>query len=166
MNRRLAIATVVFAALPFHAHAQVATLAPVSHNQIISTNPFGATYKWWNVEYERKISEAYTIAASGSAMQQEGGFQRATLVARFYPQRAALTGVYLGARAGVMVGLLSGRDRDERATFAGVEIGRNWLLGPERNVSFSIGLGFDRIFAESRTFACPSFRLINVGIAF
>jgi hypothetical protein len=166
MNRLLAIATVVFAALPIHADAQGATPVPVSHNQIISTNPFGATYKWWNVEYEQKVSEAFTVAASGSALQQEGGFQRATLVARFYPQRAALTGVYIGGRAGVMAGSLSGRDRDEHATFAGVEIGRNWLVGPERNVSFGIGLGFDRVFAESRSFPCPGVRLINVGIAF
>jgi hypothetical protein len=166
MRTLWAIVPAALLVIPVPAEAQ-ATLPPVSHHQTLSANPFGFPFEWYNAEYERKMSEAFTVGISGSYFDQSWErMRRGTLFARFYPQRAALSGIYLGGRAGSMSGRRQG-DR-QRLTFAGVEIGRGWLIGPSRNVSFSMGLGIDRYFGEREgtPAVCPSLRFINVGIAF
>jgi hypothetical protein len=52
-----------------------------------------------------------------------------------------------------------------------MEIGYAWLLGPNRNVSLSLGFGLTRLFGNrANGYDAPKFmpdvRLANVGIAF
>jgi hypothetical protein len=166
MGSLMTIVAVLLLAIPHSVQAQD-TLPPVSHHQTLSANPFGFPFQWYNAEYERKMSEAFTVGISGSHFNQSWeSMRRATLFTRFYPQRAALSGIYLGGRAGLMS---SRRQGDRKClSFAGVEIGRSWLVGPSRNVSFSVGVGLDRYFGEREVTPAvyPSLRFINVGIAF
>ena len=76
-----------------------ATKPPVPHHQILSANPFGFLFNWYNAEYERKIAPATTIGVSASHFD---GLELSdvALVLRCYPQQAALDGFYLGGRAG------------------------------------------------------------------
>src|SRR5437870_1470147 len=86
--------------LPGIAAAQpAATQSPVSHAQVISTNPFGLMLKVINGEYERRVAPATTVAASGS-YSTDGEFGNVAAVARWYPQGTAFDGFYLGARVG------------------------------------------------------------------
>ena len=173
-----------------------ATKAPVDHNQVVSTNPFGAIVQWYNGEYERKISPTTTVGASASHFV-EGELSTATALARWYPQRAALDGFYLGARAGAYrvktqeyeyhappprpanpTGQTNPpyptsptyRERTTVAPAVGLEIGYNWLLGPNQNVSVGIGVGVTRTFGNGRSHelppVLPSVRLVNIGYAF
>ncbi len=73
---RHTLTTVVIAAL-FAAATQAqteSTKAPVPHQQVISTNPLGVIVKWFNVEYERKITPATTwgVAASTFCFLAQG----------------------------------------------------------------------------------------------
>ena len=76
-----------------------ATKPPVPHHQVLSANPFGFLFNWYNAEYERKIAPATTIGVSASHFD---GLELSdvALVLRWYPQQAALDGFYLGGRAG------------------------------------------------------------------
>ncbi len=165
MRVMLPIALAAVLVSPAAVSAQGSTRTPVAYNQTISANPFGLMFKWWNVEYERKLSDSQTFGVSGSRFDLGNGeLDRGTIFYRYYPQQAALTGTYLGARVGVMRG---GAPRSSHSALSGgVEIGYSWLLGPRRNVGLSIGAGVDRIHAEEMSFALPSIRLVNVGIAF
>jgi len=155
-------------AAPATAQPQEGTKPPVPHEQIISANPFGLVLRWWNVEFERKITPSSTWGMSGSFLGVDGvDFASVNGLWRYYPQGAALTGVYLGARAGVYHGSDAG---ESHAVFgAGFEVGYTWLLGARRNVGLSLGVGLTRLFGggeEDWPGVLPNVRLLNVGIAF
>jgi opacity protein-like surface antigen len=166
--RVLVLTAVVFAASAPAALAQDGTKTPVPHNQTISANPFGLMLKWFNVEYERKLTNTMTLGASGSNFGLgDADLQRFNALFRYYPQGAALTGVYLGGRGGVA--RVSDAGDDAHAFAMGVEIGYSWLFGSKRNVGISIGAGVDRLFGgdlDNFDIVWPNVRLVNVGIAF
>jgi hypothetical protein len=136
--------------------------------QVLSASPFLWMFKWMNVDYERKIAPAVTLGASASFLPSGGdNYGRATFHARFYPQRTALTGFYLGAQAGMHQ---VHAYRDDGVFFgAGMDLGYAWLLGPKHDVSVSLGFGSTRLFAgplHGESIAIPNVRAFNVGFAF
>jgi hypothetical protein len=155
-------------AAPAAAQPREGTRAPVPHQQIISANPFGLVLRWWNVEFERKMTPSSTWGASGSFLGVDDvDFASVNGLWRYYPQGAALTGVYLGARAGVYHGSDAGASHSVFG--AGFEIGYTWLLGSRRNVGLSLGVGLTRLFGGGEADwpgVLPTIRLLNVGIAF
>ena len=148
--------------------AQDGTKTPVPHNQTISANPFGLVIKWFNAEYERKLTNTMTLGASGSNFGiEDTDLQRFNALFRYYPQGAALSGVYFGGRAGVA--RVSDSDGSGHAFATGVEIGYSWLFGSKRNIGLSIGGGVDRLFGgdlDDFDIVWPNIRLVNIGIAF
>jgi hypothetical protein len=166
--RVLVLTAVMFTASAPALFAQDGTKTPVSHNQTISANPFGLMLQWFNAEYERKLTNSITLGASGSNFGLgDADLQRFNALFRYYPQGAALTGVYLGARGGVA--RVSDGEESAQAFATGVEIGYSWLFGSKRNVGLSIGAGVDRLFGgdlDDFDIVWPNVRLVNVGIAF
>jgi len=172
--RQTTAAILLVLLIPGAALAQTAAPPPaVQFDQVLSANPLGVVIKWFNVEYERKLGPATTLGASASHVG-ELDFSNAAVLLRWYPQQSPLEGFYLGARAGAFgfksytYEFRSYREQNRVLPGAGIELGRNWLLGPRRNVSVGTGFGLTRI-AGSDAYAVPSvlpiFRL-NVGIAF
>jgi hypothetical protein len=86
---------------------------------------------------------------------------------RFYPQGAALSGLFVGGRAGVH--RVSDDDESAIAFGTGFELGYNWLLGADRDFDISIGIGATRLFGadlEGDSVTIPQRRLVNIGYAF
>jgi hypothetical protein len=172
VSRHLAVAAVIAClsvASATSASAQDGTRPPVPHNQVLSANPFGLMFEWFNADYERKINESTTWGASASflSLDDDADYVNAQLAYRYYPQGAALSGFYLGGKGGLHhVGL-----DDESGQFFGVgfELGYNWLLGAKKNVSIGMGAGATRLFGgdlDGASLTIPTVRLVNVGIAF
>lgn len=85
------------------AHAQsTGTRPPVDHDQVFSVNPITSMFKVFNAEYERKLTPFTTWGAQGSFLDIGGfDYRSANLLFRYYPQRAALTGFFIGGRTGI-----------------------------------------------------------------
>jgi hypothetical protein len=168
MRALLFVAAVLFVALPAPVWAQQqAELPPVERNHVLSANLLGIVAKWINVEYERKASSATTAGLSASSFfigEGDGSMRRTNAFVRFYPQRAALDGLYIGVRAGVVWNRPTGGNGS--AVTAGAEVGRTWLYGPEKNIAFSVGFGLDRAWYDGDSVVIPNIRLFNGGIAF
>jgi hypothetical protein len=165
----LAVLGVALASAPAHAQTE-GTTTPVPHHQTISANPFGLMFEWYNGEYERKVGERSTVGVSASGFALDDGDADYVNVAafyRFYPQRAALSGFYIGGRGGVHH-VESGGDAGEYFGL-GFELGYTWLLGADRHFAVSIGAGATRLFGgdvEGVPLTIPTLRLLNVGVAF
>jgi opacity protein-like surface antigen len=161
-------AAVLLGSTPAGAQSQEGTKPPVPHQQIVSANPFGLMLRWWNVEFERKSTPSSTWGVSTSFLTLEGlDYASVNALYRYYPQGAALSGFFLGGRAGLYHG--SDEDNSGMAFGLGFEIGYTWLLGAHRNVGLSLGAGVTRIVAGDfldGPSALPTVRLLNVGIAF
>jgi hypothetical protein len=163
--------------LPAAALAQATATAPtVQHDQVLSANPFGVMLKWVNAEYERKIGPATTLGASASYFADFDQSNVAMLL-RWYPDRSALRGFWVGARAGAYRFSTITFDRypsfREHTTVlpgVGIDLGYNWILAPKQNVSVGIGGGLIRILGSGERYDVPSvlpaLRLVNLGIAF
>jgi hypothetical protein len=160
------VAILCLAAAP--ASAQDDVNAPVAHDQVISASPILLMFKWFNADYERRINSVTTWGVSASYLPiEDGHYGRASVLIRYYPQRAALTRFYLGGQAGVYQ-TTEGQEREVRYG-AGMDIGYAWLLGSQQRVGVSIGLGITRLFdgdLGGASIAIPNVRLLNVGIAF
>jgi len=158
---------------PVFAGAQTPdTTVPVDHKQIISANPFGLMFEWFNVEYQRRMTRATTWSASVSWFsrdQEDFDYVSGGGAVRYYPSGRAMQGFYIGGRGSVY----RVSDRVESGAFfgAGFEIGYDWLLGDRQNVGVSLGIGATRLFGgtdslDGMSVTIPTLRLLNLGIAF
>jgi hypothetical protein len=168
--RAIASAALLALLAPATTAAQEGTRAPVTHQQVVSTNPFGLMFEWFNAEYERKATRSSTWGLSGSLFSLDGGdvdYANGAFFFRYYPQGAALTGFYVGGRAGIH---RASADRESAVFYGlGFEIGYNWLLGASRKFSVGIGVGATRLFGndlDGVSLTIPTVRLVNIGVAF
>jgi hypothetical protein len=161
-------AAAVMNAAPATGQPQDATTVSAPNQQIISANPFGLMLRWWNVEFERKITPSSTWGVGASFLGCCGAdFASVNGLWRYYPQGAALSGVYLGARVGVYHSPHAGQSGS--ALGMGFEVGYSWLLGAHRDVGLSVGVGLTRLVGSRHDdwpAVVPTVRLLNVGIAF
>jgi hypothetical protein len=167
----------VFGAVAALLIASPAAAQGTSPQNVISVNPFGILLEWFNLEYERVISESSTIGIGGSTFstdeEDEFGndigdderYLNADVFYRFYPSGRPLDGWMFGVKAGMT------RVTDV-GTYAGVgfDVNRSWLLGKRDNFYVGLGFGLKRLFgtdeADELVPVIPTFRIINVGIAF
>jgi hypothetical protein len=163
--RRLAFITAIVLCAGT-AHAQTEETAPATGTQVMSTNPFGDLFSWFNAEYERTFDEATTWGVSASILESD--YASASIFVRWYPAHTVLDGFYLGAHAGVYQFQEYGQ-RGDTVPGAGLHIGRAWLVGATRRTSLSLGFGVTRRIGSTSGAApdaWPSVRLINVGMVF
>jgi len=138
-----------------------------SHQRLVSVNPFGYVFEWYNVEYEQTVASGTTLGFTGSvARPGDATFGGANALLRFYPQGAAFKGVYIGGRTGVYH--LNDADDDGTVYGAGLEIGYTWLMGARKNWYLGLGGGLMRIFGGDLdgSTVIPQIRFVNFGYAF
>jgi hypothetical protein len=169
VSRLICAAVLAMVVVPASAFAQTpGARLPVAHKQLISGNPFLIMAKYFNVEYERKHTETRTFGVSASAFGvDDTDYRNVQLFYRYYPQGAALTGFYVGGRAGVH--RVSHQATDGSAAGVGFELGYSWLLGENRNFAISLGAGATRLFGGSLddvSLFVPTIRLVNIGWSF
>lgn len=175
-RRMIILALFAFFITPADTHAQDAHDEPLdSRRHVLSANPFGLVLlPWYNGEYERRMKPSLSLGISAS--QWTDNFVATTLAFRYYPSRKVFQGVYVGPRIGlfrttssrIAWDAVSGSYHSEVTDVQlglGFEFGYAWLIGPEQNLSISIGSGATRLLGgESISF--PVLRFINLGWAF
>jgi hypothetical protein len=139
--------------------------AATSHTNLITANPFGYVFQWFNVEYEHKLGADKTLGFTGSyATPDDDSLGAVNAIFRFYPQGTAFKGLYLGGRTGAYYV----NDFEDNGTFfgAGLEIGYTWLMGSNKNWYLGLGAGVTRIFGADGSSVIPQVRFVNFGYAF
>lgn len=139
---------------------------PAGHQQVVSANPFGLLIEFFNAEYERIVTESSTAGVGGSTFSSDDDrYVNADVFWRYYPQGDPLDGWAFGAK----VGLTTVTDE---GTFVGYgfDVNRSWLLGGNDNFYVGVGFGLKRLLgASDQDFDLrfiPTFRLVNIGLAF
>lgn len=124
---------------------------PVEHQQVIATNPIGDILGWYNLEYNRKLSETASLEIAASTFDfwsDDLRVAKASVGARYYPQGAALTGFFVGGKLGILHYEHERWFDDEADSLMslGAEVGYEWLIGRRRDFHVGIGAGGTRLF--------------------
>ena len=174
MTLRRAAAALVVAAIVAGAATSVAAQETGEPNrQVISANPFGLLLELFNAEYERVVSESATAGFGGSYFENDDDdYLNADVFYRFYPSGRPLDGWAFGAKVGITrvdASLIEGEDSGTYFGF-GFDTNWSWLLGRNDNFYVGVGFGLKRLLGtEDADFDLkfiPTFRVVNVGIAF
>lgn len=167
-GRFLGLAGVLLAISATMVTAQEADKATeLPQRNLITANPFGYVFEWYNVEYERAMSPRTTLGFTGStASPGNDRLAAGNAIFRFYPQGKAFSGFYLGGRTGAYY--IDSLDDNGVFFGAGLEIGYTWLMGSRKNWYLGLGAGVTRIFGGELdgSGVIPQVRLVNFGYAF
>jgi hypothetical protein len=182
MIRRLALTLLVTTLAATAVRAQTVDV-PVQSN-VLSINPFGFLFQWYNIEYEHAFSSTASWSAGvghidiGDA-DDETTYTSADLRLRYYPSAEAPTKFSAGISFGYSrvtdedPGAAAGEiiENDFDALAVGIDLGYSWLLGRTRQFFIGTGIGAKRLFLlgeedeDDETFGYPTLRL-SIGYAF
>jgi hypothetical protein len=159
---RTLFAVAAFASMASSASAQVAGEARsgIARPNLISANPIGLLFEWYNGEFEHALSPttSLAIAASSFASIDTGDDLRYSVVdaiGRYYPSGRALRGFSIGLSAG-LVDFADNSDcvqfgcEDESGTAGTIGIRGDyvWILGRDQHFSAAVGLGAKRVLGN------------------
>ena len=170
VNRMVLVtALLVFGGLaPRSAWGQEARREPVSQEHLISGSPLALVVGAFHAEYEQKVKSALTAGISGGWVDfDHKDYTGVAGFLRFYPQKTALTGFYVGPHAGIYNRSykVDGDEESSTGLGFGVDLGYGWLLGPARAFFVGVGTGVTRIITGD-TGSFPVASVLNIGIAF
>lgn len=137
--------------------------APVRPRQVVSANPFGLAIDLFNVEYERRVGRSVSAGVGGSFFSDDEDYLNADVFVRYYPGARPLAGFAFGIKAGMT-------NVDDGAYFGvGFDINWSWTLGKGDHFYLGTGFGLKRLFGTGDADllqVLPTFRILNVGVAF
>lgn len=146
--------------------------AGLQRRSLISANPIGLLFEWYNGEFERALSNTTSLAVSASTFDfDEERYSAIDGIARYYPQARALRGFSVGASAG-FVNVdddydceLCEDDSGSSATL-GIRGDYVWIIGRDQFFAVAAGVGAKRILSDGLgTDFLPVGRL-SIGYAF
>ncbi|MGK2960632.1 MAG: hypothetical protein ACSLFK_00655 [Gemmatimonadaceae bacterium] len=142
-------------ASPLPAQSVEGTRDGIPRTNLISSNPIGLLFEWYQGEFERAISPTVSLAAAFASFSlSDDDISSLDGIARYYPGARALRGFSLGVSGGI-----SGVKEDDcafdtcsRDKYTAVTLGIRgdyvWLLGRDQNLAVAAGIGAKRLFAD------------------
>lgn len=155
MNRfRFIAATLAFAAVasPAFAQSTAETRSGLARTNLISANPIGLLFEWYNGEFEHAVKPTISLGVAGSSYDIDNS-RYASLdgIARYYPAARALRGFSIGLSAGFIdikddVGDCFGCNDDSGSSATiGVRGDYVWIIGQDQRFAVATGLGAKRL---------------------
>ena len=171
---RLAIlAAVATAAVATSASAQVVngSRAEMPRTNLVSANPIGLLFEWYNGEFERAFSSTASVAVSGSRFDffVDDAYTAIDGIVRYYPSGRALRGFSLGGSAGLInvdTNCSGCTDDNESVFTVGVRGDYVWILGRDQRFAVAAGVGAKRLFGNSVGEAGLPIGRLSIGYAF
>lgn len=152
---RLALIGAAIAATATTASAQRVeeTRSGVPRVNLISANPIGILFEWYNGEYERALNSTVSLAGAASAYDfDDARYGSVDGIVRYYPSGRALRGFSIGASAG-FISIdedfdCEGCDDDGTSATIGVRADYVWILGRDQRFAAAAGIGAKRLLSD------------------
>lgn len=153
---RLLLAAAALAASASVASAQTVegTKVGMPRVNLISANPIGLLFEWYNGEYERAVNSTASLAVAASRFDFDGPtYTSIDGIGRYYPSGKALRGFSFGVSVGFVDVDANCSDfcSDEDGTSAtiGVRGDYVWILGRDQRFSVATGIGAKRLINDN-----------------
>ena len=152
---RLAVTALAFVAIASPASAQSVDGARsgLSRQNLISANPIGLLFEWYNAEFERALNPTVSVAAAASSYDfDDARYASVDGIIRYYPAARALKGFSIGGSVGFI-------DIDEdQCDFCSDESGSSgtigiradyvWIIGRDQHFTAAAGVGAKRLLSN------------------
>jgi hypothetical protein len=120
---------------------------------LVSANPIGLLFEWYNGEFEHAMSPTVSLAVAGSHFGlDDSDYTSLDGIARYYPAGKALRGFSFGMSLGVVNvnddadGSCFGcEDQDGTSATIGVRGDYVWILGRDQRFAVAAGIGAKRL---------------------
>jgi hypothetical protein len=120
---------------------------------LVSANPIGLLFEWYNGELEHAFSSTTSLAVAASRFDLDDvNYTSLDGIARYYPSGRALRGFSIGVSAGVVKvddefeGTCIGCDEDDGTSATiGIRGDYVWILGRDQRFSVATGIGAKRL---------------------
>jgi len=155
--RLLLVAATAFITLASSASAQsIDSDRAGLRSNLISSNPFGLLFEWYQGEYERAVSPSFSVAVAFAAFNlADDDVSSIDGIVRYYPSERAVRGLSLGASvgyAGVEEEICDFSGCNETDTYSAFTVGIRgdyvWLLGRGQHLAVAAGLGAKRLLSD------------------
>ena len=152
-------AAIAVTSTPASAQRVEGTKVGLPRLNLVSANPIGLLFEWYNGEYEHALNSTTSLAIAGSSFSfDDDDNERYTVIdgiARYYPSARALHGFSVG----LSVGFVDFDDdqscvefgcTDDSGTAAtiGVRGDYVWILGRDQHFSVATGIGAKRVLGN------------------
>lgn len=149
---RLAVTALAFVAIASPALAQSVggTRSGLARQNLVSANPIGLLFEWYNAEYERAVSPTVSLAAAASSYNfDDATYASVDGIVRYYPGARALNGFSIGASVGYIdidEDQCQGcTDESGSSATLGVRADYVWILGRDQHLTAAAGIGAKRL---------------------
>ena len=153
---------VLVAAIASMAAAASASAQSASENRagmprmnLISSNPIGVLFEWYNAEYERALNTTTSLGVAATSYDLDDvRYSSIDGIARYYPSGRALRGFSIGMSAGFVDvddkndGCQFCEDESGTAATIGVRGDYVWILGRDQRFSVATGIGAKRLLGR------------------
>jgi hypothetical protein len=160
---RVLIAATMLAATSSVLSAQTieGTRSGIQRTNLVSANPIGLIFEWYNGEYEHAMSSTVSLAVAGSSFgdietSDDTRYSVLDGIVRYYPSGRALRGFSIGGSVG-FVDFSDDFDDDEcigcsDESGTGATIGVRgdyvWILGRDQHFAVAAGIGAKRVLGS------------------
>lgn len=137
---------------------------------LISANPIGLLFEWYNGEYERAFSSTASVAIAASRFDffDNDFYTAVDGIVRYYPGGRAVRGFSLGGSVGVInvdSDCFECEDDSESVFTVGVRGDYVWILGRDQRFAVATGIGAKRLFGNSIGEAGLPIGRLSIGYA-
>ena len=152
---------IAFIALSSSASAQSVdnARAGVPRVNLISANPIGLLFEWYNGEYERAMSSTTSLALAASSFSdledfEDSRYSVVDAIGRYYPGGRALRGFSIGLSVGFVDfdedqgDCLGCIDETGTAGTIGVRGDYVWIIGRDQHFAVAAGIGAKRLLGN------------------
>ena len=153
---RLLLTAALFAASATVASAQTVEGSKVGMPRVnlISANPIGLLFEWYNGEYEHAVNSTASLAVAASRFDFDGPtYTSIDGIARYYPAGKALRGFSIGVSVGFVDVDPDCSDfcSDEDGTSATIGIRGDyvWIIGRDQHFTVATGIGAKRLINDN-----------------
>jgi hypothetical protein len=154
---RLVVIALALAATasPAMSQSMDATRSGIPRLNLVSANPIGLLFQWYNGEFEHVVAPTVSLALAASSYDLDGPtYSSVDGIARYYPAARALRGFSIGASVG-FIDINDDNDNcfgcsDESGSSAtlGVRADYVWILGRDQHFTAAAGIGAKRLLTN------------------
>lgn len=147
----VALTVLAGVAAPVAAQSAQSDQAGASRTNLVSTNPIGVIFEWFNGEFEHALNSTSSLAVAATRFDfEEFNYTAIDGIARYYPSARAIRGFSIGGSVGALMAAddncTSCDDVNENAFTIGVRGDHVWILGRDQRFAVAAGLGAKRLF--------------------